>query len=265
MDQKIRKRYNQLYALAINEIFTVLENEMLVPILKKMITRFNDDQTFQQCLKWFCEEEEKHSEMFETLNRFAEPEFYNNKQKDQYYLCRQASPRSFHVIRLMRDYPDFLTAWLWFTVYFEERTIVYSKSYLRKDQGAINSVFREVHKLHLLEEIYHVELDEVLVDRFYNKKNRLNRKVSALIFEQLLKSYAAPKRMSHCLGGILKAEFPQCSNKIQNCLNELPQLRNNNAYQEIYFGPTATPKTRKLMSRFPEFEKIMTTYFADQR
>lgn len=253
LDEFVKRRYNQLYALAINEIFTVLENEMLVPILKKLSNRFKAETDFYRCLVAFYEEEEKHSKMFDLLNRTAEPRFYNTTVDNQYYLCRRASVNSINLVKLMSHFPDFLSAWLWFTIYFEERTIIYSKAYLKKDQVHINKVFKEVHKLHLLEELYHVELDEVIVDRFYKNKSPINRNFAAFVFKKLLNSFSAPKRMSFGLAHILITEFPQNKGQIQSCLNELPQLKSNSEYQKIYFSQSSFPKTRKLMSQFPEF------------
>lgn len=280
MDLVLRRRYNQLYALCVNELFSILEKELLVPILTILEKRYRDNPLLSQAIHWFCEEEAKHAEMFLLLNKLTEPRYYtspyksgsneprynsnpglsipkSNPSSTPYFLAQKASPLSLKWVEWMRTHPDWLSVWLWISVYFEEKTIIYSKAYLKKDQRHLCPVFREVHRLHLLEEIYHVELDEVIIERFYKEKGLINRKVAATLFKSLLKRYSSPMRMSKAIAKVLIQENKENQRKVQNCLAELPSLKYNKEYQDLYLGEKAAPKTWKLMRSYPEFSTIL--------
>lgn len=256
----MRRRYNQIYALAVNEIFSIFEKELLVPILTKQVQRNQEDPLYARALRWFCEEEDKHAEMFRRLNRAAEPQFYQQKKNSPYFLSKDANPLGYALVQLIRSQPDWLSVWIWISVYFEERTLIYSKFYLKKDQTHLSAVFREVHKLHMLEELYHVELDEVIIDRFYKSRSVFNKKVAAFIFDLVLQSYSAPRRMSQAIAQILQREFPACHTEIRACLEELPQLKNRKEYQKQFLGETAAPRTWKLMRQQPEMQRLIEKY-----
>jgi hypothetical protein len=260
LGEPVRRRYNQIYALAVNEIFSIFEKELLVPILTRQVQVNQKDLLYARALNWFCEEEDKHAEMFRRLNQAAEPSFYQNTPGRSYFLSQQANPLGYALVQLIRTYPEWLSVWIWISVYFEERTLIYSKYYLRKDQQHLSPVFREVHKLHMLEELYHVELDEVIIDRFYKPRNLINKKLATWIFDLVLQSYSAPRRMSQAIAKILFGEFPDSQEQIQACLNELPLLKNNSQYQKQYLGESAAPRTWRLMRMQPEMQRLIKKY-----
>lgn len=254
LPEDIRKRYNQLYALGTNEVFAIFESEFISHILlKKINSNQKIDPVFKKVIKSFCEEELKHAEMFHKLNKIADPKLYRSSR---IALSKQANPLGLLVLYLMKTLPDLFGAWIWLSFFLEERSLVYSKYYLLDRNQHLNSSFRMVHKLHLLEENYHVQLDEIIIDQFYRPLSVWKRKLAAWMLSRFVLSFRQPRRMSESIAQVLKKEFPFDGYRIDACLKELPSIKHNKKFQVVTLGIEATIRFRKMLSRFPEMTSI---------
>lgn len=249
-----RRRYNQLYAMAVNEIFSLFESGLITPILTKLSKRNSEDSLYNKAIENFCDEEDKHAEMFRLFNQAVEPEYYKD---DPFFFSKRADSIGFSLIKLIKKFPSIFAVWIWIVIYFEERTLIYSKYYLKKEQAHLSPVFREIHKLHMLEEVYHVQLDEVIIDRNYNKLHPLKKKLAAYMFKYIIKSYSSPRRMSQTIAKTLIVEMPEERKAIDACLRELPQMKNNMKYQKLFLSEEAVPRTWKLMRKHPEMSGVL--------
>lgn len=250
----VRQRYNQLYALGTNEVFAIFESEFISQILLKKMKSPDFDPVFKNVVLSFCEEEIKHAEMFHQLNDVADAALYS---KSKIALSRKANPVGLFALYLMKKAPDWLGAWIWLSFFLEERSLLYSKLYMQPKNEHLNSAFREAHKLHLLEENYHVQLDEVLIEAFYKPLSGWKRRLAAWMVGVCVKSFMRPRRLSLSIANVLKKEFPNDAAVINQCLSELPTLAHNKNFHEVTLGVSATHRFRTMLAKFPEMKSVL--------
>jgi hypothetical protein len=246
-------RYNQLYSVSVNEIFGIFESDFLAPILTRLSTLASTKEE-TDTLNTFCEEEIKHAKMFRDLNSVAMPEFYGESVR---YLTRKADPIGLLLTSLIVRFPFFFGVWLWITLFFEERTIIYSKAFYKLRNNEVCGIFREAHRLHMIEEVHHVHLDETLADAYYRPLGKFRRWLAGKMFNKVIQNFSSPKRLSFVIAEILRDEFPEEQTTIDACIAELPSLRMNAAFQNTYFGSQSAPRTWKLMARYPELSPLI--------
>lgn len=251
----VRQRYNQLYALITNEVFAIFESDFITQILLKKIDSVDLDPDLKRVMQYFCEEEIKHARMFNQLNKIAEPKLY---LKSSISLSKTSNPMGFLALLLIKKWPDFFGAWIWISFFLEERSLVYSKYYMQAHNNHLNSAFRQVHHLHLLEENYHVQLDEVIIDSFYKPLSWGRRRLAAWMLERFVQTFKQPKKFSLRAAKILKTEFPLQAGEIDQCLHELEGLKNNHQFHQVTLFGEATLRFRKMLSQFPEMKRVLS-------
>jgi hypothetical protein len=255
LSENLKIRYNQLQALAINELFVWFEKNLLLGVFRNILTHQKFDKDFFEACEIFCTEEEKHSIMFMQLNKISAPEFYDLKD---FYFLEEASRFKKVLLEKVLKMPQVFSIWCWILIFFEERTLMFSKEYM-KNKSHISQAFVHVHQLHFVEEVRHVQLDEYFIDTFYKNISFVQRFVTAKILNKVFHHFASPYKMSKAIIKTLKKEFPEEQNlfMLEKIENELPLLRTNKKFQLQFFGPEATQKTFKLINCYPEFKKIL--------
>lgn len=260
LSANLKKRYNQLYALGTNEVFALFESDFISEILEKKVKEEKHPSAFTDLMKNFCEEEIKHARMFHQLNKIADPKLYH---KNSLVLSKSANPLGIAILFFMKKMPDLMGAWIWISLFLEERSLMYSKYYMQKNNQHLNPTFREIHRLHMLEENYHVQLDEVIIEKYYMPLSQWRKKLSAWMLYRFVFSFKKPKRLSYCIAEILKNEFPNEKHSIQSCLEELPHLQNHLEFQKMSLGYDATHRLKKLLDKFPEMKSVSSLLYAD--
>jgi hypothetical protein len=256
---EVRRRYNQLYALATNEVFAIFEKEFICPILQQLAQTpgLSDEKKF--LLDGFCREEIKHAEMFNQLNLAAEPKYY---QQNTYFISRNAHPSGVFTLDQIKKYPQIFGVWVWIALLFEERSLMYSKEYLKDKTGSVSSHFKQIHHWHMLEEVHHVQLDEFLANEFYRPLAPWKRWLTARMMSSVIRSFQSPRRISLVIAKMMKDEFKEISihQKIDDCVKELPKLRRNHEFQNKVFGAEAMARTRNVMSSYVEMNKLLSLF-----
>jgi len=253
----VKKRLNQLHAMGVNEIFSLFEEEVIFKILKKLRSQNTHLTNLQQqAIDYFCSEELKHSEMFHRLNLAAAPQYY---QSERYYLIKNRTRVSQVLIRWMTEFPNVFLIWVWMGIFFEERTLMYAKEYIQDKSALLSPVFKEIHRLHLIEETRHVQMDEMFVDLFYRNAHPLLKKISAITFKKIIRDFSSPKRLTRNIAEVLKTEMTdaQTEKQINQLVSELPTLSQNTDFQKQMFGQEAAPRTHALILQFPELSGIL--------
>lgn len=258
---ELRKRYNQLYALGTNEVFALFESDFISEILEKKIREEKKTTPFTLLMQNFCDEELKHAKMFHQLNKIADPKLYH---KSSLVLSKSANPLGIMILYFMKKMPDLLGAWIWISLFLEERSLMYSKYYMQKNNQHLNATFREIHRLHMLEENYHVQLDEVIIEKYYKPLSAWKKKLSAWMLYRFIYSFKRPKRLSHCIANILEKEFPMEISTLSSCLSELPTLEANHQFQKMSLGYDATHRLKKLLDQFPEMNRVSDLLWTDK-
>lgn len=256
LSREMRLRYNQLYALGTHEGFIALELDFLYPILKEICASGVLGAAETEAFMNFADEEKKHAEMFLLMNKTAAPDFYRDSN---YYLTTYDGMKPFFWMHLISKNWKLMGVWIWLALFFEERTIMYSKEYLRSRTPDLSPLFVQAHRLHMLEEIYHVQLDEVLVERFYEPLGFFRKRAAARMLQGVIRSYLSPRRLSISIAKVLKTEFPDptAAHAIETCMQELPSLSGNAAFKKQFFGPDATKRVLRLLQKHPEMKPIV--------
>lgn len=262
LTEKQRLRLNQLYAMSICEQFVWLENNLLAGILTDGFQNENLPPAFRQSMNTFYTEEEKHSEMFWRVLEKSEPTWYENDRTFKIFRTNKIQDFFFDTIT---KYNKTFLVWIWLALFFEERTLDFSKKYQRAyqdDKSGLDFNFWQVHFFHMKDEVRHHQMDEIFLTEFYDKASLWKRNICGKMFFKLMKAYIAPKRNAKKILNILESEFPdlQESNISQKLREELPLLEKNCLYQSVVFGKEAIGRTLELMAKYKEFNSIWSLF-----
>ncbi len=255
LSPEVRRRYNQLYALGTNEVFAVFEVDFVCRIFKKIAKNKSLNQELKNAMARIDIEEEKHARVFHQLNKAAAPEYFTDANRGRFF-SKRADGFGVFLLNVVARFPSLFGVWVWIALIFEERSILYSKHYQNTDDSIVDSKFKHIHHLHLIEEVSHVKLDEDLVGEFYLKLSWWKRRMTRFFLERVLNSFRSPKRMSRAIADVLKTEFPSAKAQINQCLSELPNLRLNDSFQNLLFGPSAFKRTQRLLETCSELQDL---------
>jgi hypothetical protein len=242
-----------LYALGTHEAFIALELDFIYPIFRELTEAKGLDPELKSMIDTFAEEEKKHAEMFVRVNRRSEPLLY---QDSNYYLMTLGGKDLAGYMRSIAKRFRFFGVWVWVALFFEERSLMYSKAFLRDRSPNIAALFRETHRLHMLEELYHVQADAVLIDRYYRPLGRFKRWLAARMLDRIVSSYLSPKKLSVQIARVLNEEFPEENGGIAEIMRELPSLKTNRRFHQRSLGPDATKRVLQQLLLFPEMAGI---------
>lgn len=262
-----RLRLNHLYAMSICEQFVWLENNLLAGILTDSFQNESLHPEFRKNINTFYTEEEKHSEMFWRVLEQAEPTWYKEDRSFKIFKTNKIQNIFFNAIT---KYNTVFLVWIWLALFFEERTLDFSKKYhkaYQKDKSQLDFNFWQVHFFHMKDEIRHHQMDEIFLSQFYDNAAMWKRKICGNMFYKLMRAYLAPKRNAKSILDILESEFPEIlKTKVsQNLRNELPLLKKHSEYQKVVFGKDAIGRTLELMSNYDEFSPIWNLFLNQDR
>ena len=156
-----RLRYNQLHALYFNEQIAFFETALGQPVLAALL-REPWPEGLAEGLRQFQEEERQHTEMFRRLNRLCAPHLYEG---GGLHFVRVPAFWT-GVMRWAVSHPVSLPLFLWLMLLQEERSLYYSRAYLRSAEP-LEPLFVETHRRHLADEARHVRWDEELLDALW--------------------------------------------------------------------------------------------------
>jgi P-aminobenzoate N-oxygenase AurF len=258
MSHELKLRFNQYNALSIAEAFMFFEEYALAPSLTKALKKVNDVD-FRKALNNFIDEEYKHSLCFKKLLLRAAPHFYN-EQNFKFRFLRVNFIGRF-VFSILQTFPKLLPAWVWIALFFEERTLMYSKEYFKfkkKKEDQLDLLFYQVHYFHMLDEVRHVRLDEHMLKEFYQTYNSWHAKTVAWVVGYFVRRVSYPIiRIQSCLNHIKQFHPELLSAETEKRIYlEAKQLANSASFHEQNFSDAAVPRTRDLMTRFPEFNQF---------
>lgn len=125
-----RLRYNQLVGLMQNEWICFFEQQFAVRVLPAVMRRGAIPPELAQSLEHFVEDERRHTALFRSLNRAAQPEWYGDT--DAHILRTPGVFRG--VLRGLTARPDWFPMVLWVMLLMEERSLMISRRYATSAQ-----------------------------------------------------------------------------------------------------------------------------------
>jgi hypothetical protein len=255
-----RLTYNQLYGQATNEQFIFLEERFLVQFLGNLMKKKRHEMPADlvEALDNFVVEEIKHTEMFRKLARLSNAERYNDSD---YYFLRLGRAEG-GLLDWMAKRPDFFNFWCVMGLAFEEKTIDYFRHYQRhakeRPDKPLDPLYYEIHKLHMLDEVRHVQIDHHLVKLFYETQGAIGRKINVKVISKMLQAYARPKRTSIRVAEGLVEAHPELKPKLETICAQLRAL----PWSAITYTPKNVPQTYALFEEYPELRHISANLLA---
>ncbi|HEX4923410.1 MAG TPA: diiron oxygenase [Bdellovibrionales bacterium] len=247
-----RLRYNQLYALGVLEQFIWLESRILCRVIERVLKDRTLSSELRTGLGYFYDEEVKHSELFWRLLQLAEPALYPNRE---FHFLKENS-LAIKAVESLVEAPSLFVVWVWMTIFFEERTLDFSKRYVLTDRRAPNTLdrsFVKVHKLHMQDELRHFMMDVHLLEKYYDNSHALKRRLACRMFKIILERLSNPKMMSVAYVAQLDKEFPGFSRRAgEALLKARSSLRENIEFRKVSMSSESTPRTYALLHKYDE-------------
>lgn len=258
MSPDLRRIFNQYNSLGVSELFIFFEEKSLIPCMTKALAIAQSDP-LKLALQNFIDEEYKHSECFKKLLKNAAPQMYPDQ--DLKFLFVKVPLISRIMLMGLKKFSVLLPAWVWAAIFFEERTLMYSREFIKakkENPESIDELFYQTHFYHMLDEIRHVKLDEHLIENFYKTSGKIHSKFVAWMVYRFLKRSAHPINMIRaCLAQIKKFHPQLLSAEIEyKIISQSKMLPKTKSFTDLNFGDSAAPRTRQLMNRFPEFKNF---------
>lgn len=252
-------RYNQLYSLSLLEHFIWFEELLLCPLVRNILKE-EKDPVWKKAFEIFIEDEERHSEMFWRLLQLAEPKMYPERQFKFFGL----KPFEVKTLNFMIAHPKKILIWIWLGIFFEERTLDYSKRFVDiqlKSPGLVDPNFVLAHRLHLIDEARHFQLDVHLVERFYKPAHWIYKKFASVLYYRMMAAYTSPRRAAIKRLRMIQEEFPDLQEEtVQKILEEVPSLGSNAQFLKMGFGKQAVPRSRELIGQFEELRPVLDLF-----
>ena len=266
-----RRRYNQLFALGTCEQFILFE-QAIIRALPRILDRCTLPAELRESLRYFVAEEQKHIEMFWRLLERSEPELYATRTPR--LACFSGVP-GFLLNRAV-GHPRLFLAWIWLTIFLEERTLFLSRQYVdaqRRAPGSIDALHTEVHAFHFRDEVRHCQIDQHLLDVLYDPQPAWKRRLCGMtfaralhggavplfeiVFARALHAFIFPSRTTRRIFDVLETEHPRLRARIIPRLSaELREIGRDVRFHQRLFSRTALPRTLSLLSQYPEHAAV---------
>jgi len=254
-----RLRYNQLHAGYVLEQTIFFESVMARQILRYYASCPLPDGWAEGLLE-FIAEEERHSEMFRTLNRRCAPQTYD--RHDFHFIRVPAASR--RVLEAWVRHPGFFPFFLWLMLLEEERSLYYASQFAKAADLEPN--FVAAQKTHLADEAGHIQWDEKLLDWVWTQTGGWLRWLNARLFQWMVGDYFnMPKRGGLRVLDELAAEFPALRPELPVMRGQVLALAHNHDYHLSTYSRMITPRAFRRFDACPEFRSISKIFFGYQR
>ena len=245
-----RLRYNQLHGLYFNEQLmffeSVIGRGVLCTLVRELPPRLAD------MVQQFWEEEQRHTAMFRRLSHRRAPQLY---AATDFHFIRVPGPWMAS-LRWATCHPRFFLMFLWLMMLQEERSIFYSRAFLR-EADRLDPAFVAVHRAHVADEVDHVRWDEELLDALWGRAPRPLRQFNASLFSWMLDEFFhTPKRGQLRVVLELLREFPDLRPREPALRRDLRALRHDPDYQRSLYSREIVPRTFARFDAWPEFRTL---------
>ena len=263
-----RLRYNQLFGGRINEFIMMLESDIVDFFLKPLISnrRVQKIPELAACLKVMIEEEERHYQMFQTLNRKCLPAVYQGKPDRQFTALPMGAT---WLIKLLRFSASLLPFPIWFVMVMEEEAIDLARSMRQNPRtetlGELDPVFSAVHHEHRKDEGRHIVIDKYLAEACLSRGSSIARKLNAFLFKKMIKAMTSVGKSgpgAKVLNQLL-VEHPELEPRKAELFQALLSLDSNARYKASIFNRRGAALSFQLFDDVPEFAdlgKVMVGY-----
>lgn len=246
-----RLRYNQLHGCYCNEQIMFFEKFVAENVLTGLL-RTRDAKPLLPQLRVFLEEERRHAQMFYDLNRLCLPRLY---EREEIHFVK--IPFGLRVLLdWITPHPWFFPLFVWLMLLQEERAVFLGREILRLKEE-IEPHFVALQRVHLGDEIGHVQWDQEILALIWSKATRRFRKLNAAMLRGILREFIiTPKRANLRVVAELVSEFPELTPRLPEMRLALLALAHNRDWNLSLYSRSIVPKTFALFDRWPEFSSL---------
>lgn len=248
LSPKHRLRYNQLFALYVNELALLFEDR-IAPMYLRLTTSSLFDSSEAMSINRFVIEEAAHAAMFRRLNRLAAPELYSNSD---FYFLRPPPP---FLNRFLKRVSKFLTpAVVLLGTIQEERVTSYGDHYRSSED--IEPNFLAATIAHCGEECGHIDFGAALLSKLWLNTPNAQRIFNRWLFRALFKEYfLAPKRGGLRILARLIEEHPELKPLEWRLTHEFLALGRNQSFLRFLYSRDVVPNCMKLFDGCVELRR----------
>jgi hypothetical protein len=246
-----RLRYNQLHGCYCNEQIMFFEKFIAENVLTGLLHTKHAAPLLPQ-LRLFLDEERRHARMFYELNRLCLPRLY---ERESLHFVR--IPFGLKVLlNSLTSRPWFFPLFVWLMMLQEERAVFLGREILRlKEQ--IDPHFVALQRVHLADEIGHVQWDQEILAITWSKSSGRLRKLNAAMLRGVLCEFAiTPKRANMRVIAELVTEFPELMPRLPQLRRALLMLGQDRDWNTSLYSRSTVPKTFAFFDRWPEFSSL---------
>lgn len=255
-----QRYYNQLVGLMQNEIICLFEQEFAARALPALLCPRNRlPGDLQEALAQFLADEREHTKMFRSLNRLAASEWYGASD----YHILQLPAAFLALLRQITSRPRMFPMVFWVMLMMEERSLMISRRYARMDPEVLEPQFAATYQAHLEDEVRHVQLDWHLLERFFERRPKWQRRLNARLLEAFVVGlFLKPRRANVRLVDLLIEKFPALMPRRRMLVAAVHGLGDSPGYRRMMYSPDATPISDMLFSSLPELRRVRMRLFA---
>lgn len=265
LSREQRIRYNQLFALRVNEYIMMLERDFVDPVLNALRPRA--EPALAAAADGMLAEEASHYQAFAALNRRCSPADY--RDSDWCFMRLRARERL--ALALMKAGAAKLPFALWIIIAMEESSIGLATDMARDrgdgPLGPLDPHFVAVHREHAKDEARHIHVDVHLVRAFLAPLPRAWRALNARLFMSFMRNMTTPARYGTGARVVrrLVAEFPDLAARREALIEDLLRLRDNAAFQRSIFNRKLMPLAFALYDEEPALVPLREVLIAYER
>jgi hypothetical protein len=254
---KQRLRYNQLFALRINEYIMMLEADLVERLLTPLLglPRVAADAELVQAVTTMIREERGHFLAFAALNRACRPDLYPQGEDRLFSRLPGWSRAMFWLVGALASRLSFA---LWYLMAMEESSMALARDMLRRPEtetlGRLDPAFVSIHREHMKDESRHLQLDGRLIDLCIGSRARSSRSLNSWLFQFMLQGVTRPTRSGSGVMVIrqLVREMPELAAREEEMIRAVLDLKENVAFQKSLFNRHIMPLTFGVFDETPE-------------
>lgn len=258
LDERQRRRLNQLTAMSFNELIAMFESTMLGAV--EAAGARTGDVALRSALADFANEERKHIQQWRSLNRASDPERY---ARTAYAIVPTPSwLRAALAWAARRSIA--LPCVFWLALALEDHSLEISRRCLRLPDDVIDARYRQAYAEHLEDEARHVRLDLRLLTLLYDPLPRWRKKLVARVVVSILRRwFLTPGRSGRRVLDAFLAEEPSLAPIASSLCAALTEAGRSPSYLSMMYSRSATPSFFRRIDRDPimrEAARSIPTY-----
>ena len=261
LSDRQRLRYNQLFAVRVNEYIMTLESDIvdhfLRPLCRNRHVRRRED--LRRCLETMIVEEVRHYAIFLDLNRHCLPDAFAAGRER--YFTRQP-PTKRMAIPVLRLAARILPFPIWYVMAMEEEAMDLARAMVRQPVtetlGELEPQFVAVHREHLKDEARHIVIDQHLAAVCLAGQGATARRANAMLFKTMMgfSTRVGPNGPGARVIRRLVREYPELEPLESGMIDAILSLSESPAYQSSLFNRKGAPQSFGLFDSMPEFEDL---------